>query len=158
MAAFICWIAGLCDHRSVLAPGETGVALLISRDQRIAKIILNYIEGILQSSDGRRSLISNRTADTIELINGVSIEVRPANYKTLRGPTYVCIVCDEIASWFTSVDYENPDVEVLASIRPGLMTTRGPLLLISSAYATVTPSPCRRWFRVRRRTHPSRRR
>ena len=51
MAVFICWIAGLCDHRSVLAPGETGVALLISRDQRIAKIILNYIMGILQGSE-----------------------------------------------------------------------------------------------------------
>jgi hypothetical protein len=89
MAVFICWVAGLCDHRSVLAPGEVGVALLISRDQRISKIILNYIFGILQKGALLRSLIVNRTAETIELKNGVSIEVRPANYKTLRGPTYV---------------------------------------------------------------------
>jgi hypothetical protein len=135
MAVFICWVAGLCDHRSVLAPGEVGVALLISRDQRISKIILNYIFGILQKGALLRSLIVNRTAETIELKNGVSIEVRPANYKTLRGPTYVCIVCDEIAHWFTSVDFSNPDVEILAAVRPGLMTTHGPLLMVSSAYA-----------------------
>jgi len=135
MAVFKCWIAGLCDHRDVLALGEIGVALLISRDQRVAKIILNYIEGILRGSEVLCSLIANRTADTIELTNGISIEVRPANYKTLRGPTFISIVCDEIAHWFTSVDFANPDVEILASVRPGLLTTRGPLLLVSSAYA-----------------------
>lgn len=135
MSVFLAWIAALCDHRSVLAPGETGVASLISRDQRIAKIILNYLEGILQGSDQMRALIVRRTADTIELSNGISIEVRPANSKTLRGPTYVSITADEISSWYTSVDFANPDVEILRAVRPGLLSTRGPLLMVSSAYA-----------------------
>jgi hypothetical protein len=30
------WNSALCDHSDVLALGETGIALLISRDQRIA--------------------------------------------------------------------------------------------------------------------------
>jgi hypothetical protein len=135
MAVLLCWLAGLCDHRSTLAPGERGVALLISRDQRIAKIILGYVEGILEDSPVLRSLIKNRTQDTLELSNRITVEVRPANFKTLRGPTYVCIVADEVAHWFTSVDFANPDVEVLAAVRPGLMTTRGPLIMVSSAYA-----------------------
>jgi hypothetical protein len=135
MSVFICWLAALCDHRAVLAPGETGVALCISRDQRIAKIILNYIEGILSQSDQMRQLIVNRTQDSIELSNGISIEVRPANYRTLRGPTYVAIIADEIAQFFTSVDFANPDTEILAAVRPGLLTTHGPLLMVSSAYA-----------------------
>jgi hypothetical protein len=135
IAVFKCWIAALCDHRRVLAPGEIGVALCISKDQRVAKVILNYIEGILCNSEQLAGLIANRTQETIELTNGLSIEVRPANYKTLRGPTYVSIVCDEIAHWFTSVDFANPDVEILAAVRPGLLTTRGPLLMVSSAYA-----------------------
>jgi hypothetical protein len=135
MAVLLCWLAGLCDHRSTLAPGERGVALLISRDQRIAKIILGYVEGILEDSPVLRSLIKNRTQDTLELSNHITVEVRPANFKTLRGPTYVCIVADEVAHWFTSVDFANPDVEVLAAVRPGLMTTRGPLIMVSSAYA-----------------------
>jgi len=135
MAVLLCWIAGLCDHRGMLAPGETGVALCISRDQRIARIILGYVEGILEASPYLRGLIQNRTQDTIELANRVNIEVRPCNHRTLRGPTYVCIVADEVAHWYTSVDFANPDIEVLSAVRPGLMTTRGPCIMVSTAYA-----------------------
>jgi hypothetical protein len=106
-----------------------------ARDQRIAKIILNYIEGILSGSPYLRGLIRNRTADIIELSNCISIEVRPCNYKTLRGPTYIAVVADELAHWYTSVDFANPDIEVLAAVRPGRMTTNGPILMVSSAYA-----------------------
>ena len=135
VSVFLAWIAALNDHRAQLAPGETGVALLISRDQRVAKIVLNYLEGILGQSEQMKQLIVNRTADSIELSNEVSIEVRPASYKTLRGPTYIIVVADEVAQFFTSVDFANPDQEILAAVRPGLMTTRGPLCLVSSTYA-----------------------
>ena len=50
LAVFDCWIAVFCDHRDVLAPGETGIVLCISRDQRIARVIVAYIEGILHAS------------------------------------------------------------------------------------------------------------
>jgi hypothetical protein len=133
MAVLLCWLASLCDHRGMLAPGE--LALCISRDQRVARAILNYVEGTLEASPYLRSLIKNRTQDTIELANRVSIEVRPCNFKTLRGPTYIAIVADEVAFWFTSTDFANPDIEVLAAVRPGLLTTRGPLMMVSSAYA-----------------------
>jgi hypothetical protein len=105
MAVLLCWLACLNDHRHSLAPGEMGVALCVSRDQRIAKIILNYIEGILSGSPYLRGLVRNRTADIIELSNRISIEVRPCNYKTLRGPTYIAVVADELAHWYTSVDF-----------------------------------------------------
>src|SRR6516165_2897665 len=135
MATLLCWLAALCDHRAMLASGEVGTALLISRDQRIARIILGYCEGILEASPYLRGLVKNRTQDSIELSNRITIEVRPCNFKTLRGPTYIAIVADEVAFWFTSTDFANPDIEVLASVRPGLLTTRGPLMMVSSAYA-----------------------
>ena len=40
MSVFLAWLAALCDHRDAMAPGEVGVALCISRDQRVAKIYL----------------------------------------------------------------------------------------------------------------------
>jgi hypothetical protein len=61
MATLLCWLAALCDHRGVLASGEVGTALLISRDQRIARIILAYCEGILEASPYLRGLIKNRS-------------------------------------------------------------------------------------------------
>jgi len=48
LAIFDCWLAALCDRR--------GVVLVISRDQRVAKVILNYVEGILRSSELLASL------------------------------------------------------------------------------------------------------
>ena len=134
MAIFLLWIAALCTHHK-LAPGEVGVALCLSRDQKVSKVILNYIDGLLRQSKLLRSLIVRRTQDTIELKNRISIEVRPCSSKTLRGPIFVCIACDEISFWYTSVDFANPDIEVLASVRPALQTTTGPLLVASSVYA-----------------------
>jgi hypothetical protein len=79
LAVFNCWIAALCDHRDVLAPGEKGIALVISRDQRAATVTLDRIDGILNSSIILSQLIANRTADAIELTNGIICEVRPCN-------------------------------------------------------------------------------
>jgi hypothetical protein len=135
LAAIATYIAGLVDHRDVLAPGETGVLLCLAQDQRVAKQILNYCEENLARSPILRQRMVNRTQDVIELNNNVRIEVRPASAKKLRGPTWIGILADELAFWFVEEHFVNPDVEVLAAARPGLMTTRGLLLLASSPYA-----------------------
>src|SRR5262249_3129784 len=127
--------ACLNDHRDVLAPGEIGVALVISRDQRAATVTLNYIDGILRNSIILGQLIANRTADSIELTNNIRIEVRPCNKISVRGITCISVVAEEFGHWFPAVDFANPDIEILSSIRPTLMTTRGPLLMTSSVYA-----------------------
>src|SRR4029077_17546971 len=92
MAVFCIWVATLCDHRGVLAPGEVGVCLLVSRDQRVSRMLVDRIAGIMEHSEPLSSMIGNRTQDTIELTNGISIEVRPASFRTLRGPTYVAVL------------------------------------------------------------------
>jgi hypothetical protein len=69
------------------------------------------------------------------LSNGIDVEVRASDFRTLRGPTYVCAIGDESAFWDTSEDAANPDREILDAVRPGLATTDGPLFLISSPYA-----------------------
>jgi hypothetical protein len=62
-------------------------------------------------------LAVNRTADALELANGVTLEVRPA------------------AFWYVDTAYANPDVEILNAVEPGLATTGGPLILASSPHA-----------------------
>lgn len=136
MAVFFVWIAALCDHRGTLKGlGERGIALCISRDQKVAKVILGYVDGILRNSKLLRGLIVRRTADSIVLKNRITCEVRPASAKTLRGPSYVCVVCDEVAFWQTATELANPDVEIVAALRPALLTTNGPLLCASSVYS-----------------------
>ncbi|HEY7194901.1 MAG TPA: hypothetical protein VH439_14260 [Gemmatimonadales bacterium] len=133
--ALAAYIGGLCDHSDVLAPGERGVLLCVALDREVAKIILDYCEATFQGSPILRQLIANRTQDALELTNGISIEVRTASFRRLRGPTYVAVIADELAFWCTDSVYANPDSESLAAIRPGLLTTHGPLILASSPYA-----------------------
>jgi hypothetical protein len=133
MATLAAYIGGLCSHQ--LVPGETGVVLLIAPDQRQAKIALDYCTAIFEQSPILRQLIANRTADTLELTNGISIEVRSANFRRLRGPTYIAAICDEAAFWFSDEWSTNTDSEIINAVRPGLSTTGGPLIIASSPYA-----------------------
>jgi hypothetical protein len=134
MAVLAAYIAGLCEHEA-LVPGERGVLLCVALDQRVAKIILDYAQACFEQSLILKQLISNRTSDALELINGISIEVRSASFRRLRGPTYIAVIADELAYWYTENSYANPDSEILNAVEPGLATTRGPLILASSPYA-----------------------
>jgi hypothetical protein len=147
MCVLAIWIASLCDHR-YLAPGEVGVVLMVSRDQRVSRMLVDRIAEVMALSEPLASMIVNRTQDTIDLVNNVRIELRPASFINLRGPSYLCILADEVAFWFTSTDFSNPDVEVLAAAKPCLLTTGGPMVLISSAYSQtgVLYDAWRRYF------------
>jgi hypothetical protein len=133
MATLACYVAGLCEHD--LAPGERGVALLIAPDQRQAKIALDYATAVFEGSPVLRQLVGNRTQDELELKSGISIEVRAASFRRLRGPTYVAVFADEAAFWPADEWSSNPDVEILNAVRPGLATTQGPLFIASSPYS-----------------------
>jgi hypothetical protein len=135
MGMLATYLASCCDYSDVLIQGEAGVLLALSQDQRVAGQLLNFVESNLDGSPILKQLIVNRTADIIELKNRIRIEVRPASYKKLRGPTYIGIIADELSFWFVEEYYANPDVEVLAAARPGLLTTRGMLITASSPYA-----------------------
>ena len=75
-----------------MAAGERGVLLCVAADTRQARIILDYCEAAFEQSPILKQMIATRTADALELTNGVSIEVRPASFRRLRGPTYIAVV------------------------------------------------------------------
>ena len=135
LLALVIYIAALCEHPKIVK-GETGIVLLIAPDQKKqAGIIFNYISANFSDSPILKQLVVRRTADTIELDNGVSIDCRAASFRRLRGPTYVAVIADECA-FFMSDEYSaNAYVEIINAIRPGLATTSGPLILASSPYA-----------------------
>ena len=81
-------------------------------------------------------MIVGRTADTIELSNQISINVRAASFRRLRGVTCVAVIATEAAFWQTD-ESSNADVEILNAVRPALATTGGPLVIITTPYARV---------------------
>ncbi len=128
------YLAALCDHLAVLAPGERGVVPIVSATQAQAGKVFQYIQGILDGSPLLSKEVERRDASSIGLTNRADIEVRTASYRTVRGITALGVVADEVAFW--SVEGSaNPDTEVLNALRPSLATTGGPLVCISSPYA-----------------------
>lgn len=129
------YVGGLCDHSEYLAPGERGVIPILAASVTQAGRAFMHAKGILQHSPVLAELIDgDPTADTIRLTSLVDIEVKPANFRTVRSITAVAAIADEIAFWQIE-GAANPDSEILNALRPSLATTGGPLFVISSPYA-----------------------
>ena len=127
------YLAALCKWPS-LVPGERGVLLIIAQDQKQADIVLDYVTATFEQSPILKPLIEGRSARELRLTNNIDIAVRASDFRSLRGPTYVAVVADEVAFWYGDGS-ANPDAEILNAVRPGMATTGGPLFIISSPYA-----------------------
>jgi hypothetical protein len=134
IAVLIVFIAVLVDHSRVIVSGEKPVVLCLAPTARQASIVLGYIAGILQSVPLFASMVVNRTSESIELSNGIYVEVKAATFRGVRGFTTVAVVADEIA-FLRSDESANPDKEILQALRPSLASTGGPLIAISSPHA-----------------------
>jgi len=121
------------DHN--LSPGETGVVLLLAQNMRQAKVVKGYIEGKIDRSPVLRRHVVAKRAQELELDNRITIAIHPASFRSIRGLSVVCCICDEIAFWWTEDNYANPDVEVIRAVRPAMATfPHGKLLMVSSPY------------------------
>jgi hypothetical protein len=98
-------------------------------------ITLDYATAAFGRSAIMSQLVANRTSDTLELTNRITIEVRASAFRRLRGPTYIGVIADEAAFWYSDECSSNADTEILNAVRPGLATTGGPLIIASSPYA-----------------------
>jgi hypothetical protein len=134
VATLACYLSALCDHPTLVA-GEVGVLLVIAPDTQQAAITLGYIGAAFEASPVLRRLVKSKTATKLRLTNGVEIAVRASDFRRLRGATFVAAIGDEACFWMNAERSMNPDSEIVAAVRPGLATTGGPLILISSPHA-----------------------
>jgi hypothetical protein len=133
-ALLAAYLAGLVDHGDVLAPGERGLLPIMSASVWQAAKAFAFVSGVFHAVPALAEMVTNETADTISLRNGIDIECRPASYRTIRGVTAVAIIADEVAFWRSDEVSRNPDTEILNAARPALSTTGGPLICITSPY------------------------
>ena len=109
--------------------------MILAENKDQGQTILGYVRALLTETPMLACLIERETADSLDLTNGVSIEIHTSSYKSVRGRTLAAALCDEVAFW-RSEDSRNPAAAVLAALRPGLSTIpNAPLLLATSTYA-----------------------
>ena len=116
-----------------LSAGETAIVAHIAPDKRQAEIDLSYARGIVKDSKLLRAELIGDTADGLEFAHRTRLEVATASYRTVRGRTLAGAVVDESA-FLRADDSALPDKELVRALRPGLLTLRGPLLVISSPH------------------------
>jgi hypothetical protein len=123
----------LVGHRKHLARGEVGVTACISPTRAQSRIVFDYCLGYLEASPILRNEIADTTQDEIRLKNGNVITTLTADYRSLRGRTLILAILDE-ASFLRDETSAASDIEAARSLLPGLMTTGGMLVTLSSPY------------------------
>lgn len=120
------------DYSRLVSAGERVVIMVLAVDRDQAQVIFGYARALIADTPMLRSLLEHETAESLELSNGVSIEVHTSSYKSVRGRTLAAALCDEIAFW-RSDESRNPGTAVIAALRPSLGSIPDALLLCASS-------------------------
>lgn len=116
-------------------PGEFIYIGVFAPDRKQAGLTFRYILGLLRSVPSLAALIVNARSDSVELSNGVVIEVITASIAAPRGRAYAVAIVEE-AAFLPTDESANPDVELLRAVRPALARVPGSMLVVvSSPYA-----------------------
>jgi hypothetical protein len=132
LALVAVYLACFRDYSAHLAAGEQGVVAIIASDRRQGRVLLRYVRGLLRTIPLLKGEVESEVAEAITLKNGVAIEIHTSSIASPRGRTFVAVLADEIAFW-SSEESANPDVEIIASVRPGLVSIPGSILLMASS-------------------------
>jgi hypothetical protein len=132
LALIAVFLACFKSYAEFLGPGERATVMVIATDRRQARVIFRYVRGMIAGTPLLADLIERETADTLDLTNGVTIEVGTASYRSTRGYTLAAVLCDEIAFWPTD-DSAESDYAILDALRPGMSTIPSAMLLCASS-------------------------
>lgn len=135
LATIAVFLASLKNYASKLGPGEVATIRIMAADRKQARQIFNFVGGLLRGAPLLEKLIARATSDTYELTNRVVIEIGTASFTAARGYSYAAVLADEVAFWPADETSSNPDEEIIAGARPGLLNLRGLLICASTPYA-----------------------
>jgi hypothetical protein len=131
LALIAAFLAAFHDWSPFLTGGERGTLLVVATDRRQAAVIFRYLRDML-NIPLLAGLITRETNDTLDLSNGVSIEIVTASWKTIRGRTAIAGLADELAFW-SDESGANPDTEILGALKPAMATIPKAMLLKASS-------------------------
>lgn len=127
--------AALSGREKLLAKGEIGLVAVVSPTRNQSRIVHSYIRAIFDVPLLKGEVVQE-TASGFVLRNGVHIEILTGDHRSIRGFTLLALVADEICFFAISEESKiKSDTELVRAVTPGLATTGGRLIAISSPYA-----------------------
>jgi hypothetical protein len=124
-------------HEARLAKGETGIVAIISPSRYQSGIVWKYLSSIFDTPLLRPEVADCRESfQTMMLRNGLQILILTGDWRTVRGPSVVCAIVDEVCFFGQTEESKvRSDTELVRALRPALITTKGKLIAISSKYS-----------------------
>jgi hypothetical protein len=117
------------------APGERIYVGVFAPDRKQARVVFRYVLGLFHRSALLKGLVESETRESVDLTNGVTIEVITASANAPRSRSYALAIIDE-AAFLPQEESANPDVELVRAVRPALARVRGSMLaVVGSPYA-----------------------
>ncbi len=124
-----------CGRTYRRAPGERIYVGIFAPDRKQARVTFSYVRGLLKTVPVLERMVTRELRESVELSNGVSVEVITASKAAPRGRSYALAIVEE-AAFLPVGDSAEPDVELLRALRPALARVPGSLLVVvSSPYA-----------------------
>jgi len=129
--------SALSGKEEVLSPGERALCSVISPTKLQSQIVKSYIRSAMSSPMLEQEIVQE-DATGFELSNGVRIQILTGCFKSVRGFTQICTIVEEAAFFCISEESRVKNAaELINSIRPGLLTTGGKCIVISTKYRKV---------------------
>lgn len=127
--------ASLSGREKSCSPGEIPMVSIVSPTRDQSKIITSYSRAAL-GAPLLAEEVGDSTREGFPLSNGINVRILTGQFNIVRGYSQVCVVCDEICFVGTSEDSKlKSDTELIRSVRPSLLTTKGRLIAVSTKFA-----------------------
>jgi len=124
-----------CGRAYKRVPGERIFVAIFAPDRKQAAVTFRYVLGLLRAVPALERMIVRALRESIELNNGVTLEIITASKAAPRGRSYALAIVEE-AAFLPSDDATDPDKELMRALRPALARVPGSLLaVVSSPYA-----------------------
>jgi hypothetical protein len=119
-----------------LSKGERARIFIVSPTKSQGQIIKGYLEAIFDLNGSLRSMVKRNLQESLELVNGTTIEIRPASWRATRGFTVGLLAMEELSYWRFEAESANVDKEIYTAVKPGMTTIKNSLVVgISTPFA-----------------------
>ncbi len=124
-----------CGRAYRRVPGERIFIGIFAPDRKQAGVMFRYVLGLLRAVPALERMVRRSLRESVDLDNGVTIEVITASKAAPRGRSYALAIVEE-AAFLPADDATDPDKELLRALRPALARVPGSVLaVVSSPYA-----------------------
>ncbi len=119
-----------------LSKGEKARIFIVSPTKNQGQIIKGYLEAIFDLNGSLRRMIKKIQQESIEFVDGTTIEIKPASWRATRGFIVGLFVLEELSYWRFEAESANVDKEIYTAIKPAMTTIKNSLVIgISTPFA-----------------------